>query len=286
MPDSPLPTLVADEQFGSAPDSLRLSIVVVAWRDHERLTRCVDRLAELVPADVEVLLVGNAADLRASAAALVAAGGHGRVIQLATNDGPSPARNVGAARAVAPVVAFLDDDARIEPGWVAAMVEGVGRPGAVAVRGRILPESRPVLTRLARGYDLGDERRVAFLNTEGNMAIDAAAFAAVGGFAPMFGHEGVELSVRVRQRFGGRSIWYEPGAVIRHDYVDGVGAYLGKRFRHGRNLRRLGAANVRLAARVRPSTPRRDWWLVPMRWIGDAAELVGFAWGIVASRTL
>ena len=286
MSDQPSPSVVLDEPFGSATDPLRLSVVVVAWRIDARLTRCVARLAELVPTDVEVLLVGNAVDLRPTATPLIAGGRRGRVLQLASNEGPSLARNAGAARAGAPAVAFLDDDAVIEPGWFTAMIDALARPGVVGVRGRILPRSRPVLTQLARGYDLGDDRRVAFLNTEGNMAIDAAAFASVGGFASMFGHEGVELSSRVRDRFGDRSIWYEPGAVVRHDYVEGIGEYLGKKFRHGRNLRRLRTTDVRLPARVKPPARRRGWWLAPLRWLGAVAEFAGFGWGIVASRTL
>lgn len=284
MSVGPCPEPVVDETFGSPPPVLRLSIVVVAWRTDRGLVGCVERLSELVPADVEVLLVGNAIDLRSVVAPLVEAGRHGRVLQLAVNNGPSPARNVGAERAGAPVIAFLDDDARIEPGWMDALLAGVARKGVVAVRGRVVADTRPVLTRLARAYDLGEERCVAVLNTEGNMAIEGDAFHAVGGFAAMFGHEGVELSVRIRERFGEDSIWYEPEAVIRHDYVGSVPTYLAKRFRHGRNLRRLRPSDIRMAAGVRPPKTARDRLLAPLRWLGGGAEVAGAGWEVVARR--
>lgn len=275
----PRPEPVVDDTFGPSLPEFRLSIIVVAWQPDAGLAACVSRLAELVPSDVEVLLVGNAVDLRPAVGPLIAAGASGRVIQLAKNEGPSPARNVAAERARSPVLAFLDDDARIERGWVEALIDGVGRDGVVAVRGRIAPDSQPVLTRLARAYDLGDERRIAFLNTEGNMAVRADEFREVGGFAAMFGHEGVELSGRLRDRYGAESIWYEPAAVIRHDYVTGFGVYFAKKFRHGSMMRRLRPADIRAAASIRPPQSGIDRLISPLRWAGAAVEFAGAVWG-------
>lgn len=281
MTIGPRPVPVVDEIFGALAAEFRLSIIVVAWQADAGLAACVDRLVELTPSDVEVLVVGNAVDLRPAVAPLFAAGGSGRVLQLAENDGPSPARNVAADRARSPVLAFLDDDARIEPGWVEALIEGVGRDGVVAVRGRVAPDSRPVLTRLARAYDLGDERRIASLNTEANMAVRTGAFLEVGGFAAMFGHEGVELTGRLRDRYGAESIWYEPAAVIRHDYVTGFGAYFAKKFRHGTMMRRLRPVDVCVAASIRPPQLGVDRLLSPIRLAGTVVELAGAVWGSV-----
>lgn len=281
MPVGPRPEPVVDEPFGSAPPQLRLSIVVVAWRTDGGIAGGVERLSALLPADVEVLLVGNAVDLRPAAVPLIDAGRNGRVLQLANNEGPSPARNVAADRAAAPVIAFLDDDARIEPGWVDALLTGIERDGIVAVRGRVVADRRPWLTRLARAYDLGPAPCPAVLNTEGNMAVEAEAFRAVGGFAGLFGHEGVELSARLQERFGGKSIGYEPGAVIRHDYVRSIPAYLAKRFRHGRNLQHLQASDIRRAAAIRPPRTAWDLLLAPLRFLGSGAEVAGAAWQVV-----
>ncbi len=50
-----------------------------------------------------------------------------RVHRLASNAGPATARNVGWRAAQAPLVVFTDDDCEPQPGWLAAMVEGLER---------------------------------------------------------------------------------------------------------------------------------------------------------------
>jgi glycosyltransferase involved in cell wall biosynthesis len=54
--------------------------------------------------------------------------------------GLSYARNAGIREALAPVIAFLDDDVRAEPDWVAAIVRAFREhPEADVVGGRVLP---------------------------------------------------------------------------------------------------------------------------------------------------
>ena len=118
------------------------------------------------------------------------------------------------------------------------------------------------------------------LNTEGNASIKRDALVAVGGFAAMFGHEGVDLTGRLVERYGPDAVWYSPEPVIYHDYVSSFRGYLAKRFRHGRMMRKLGLKEVRMAAAV-----RRDWvmWdvvMAPLRLVGATAEFVGLLWPV------
>ena len=54
--------------------------------------------------------------------------------------GSSHGRNAGIREARAPLIAFIDDDVRAEPDWVAAIVRGFGEhPEADVVGGRVLP---------------------------------------------------------------------------------------------------------------------------------------------------
>ena len=52
------------------------------------------------------------------------------VVENVHERGLSGGRNTGVAIATGDVVAFLDDDAVAEPGWLAAFAEHVRRPGA------------------------------------------------------------------------------------------------------------------------------------------------------------
>lgn len=51
----------------------------------------------------------------------------------------SVARNAGLRAARAPLVAFLDDDQEVEPGWLDALVDTLERTGADAVLGAVRP---------------------------------------------------------------------------------------------------------------------------------------------------
>lgn len=278
LDEGALPSLALDHSFGSVAVAPSLTVIVVSWRLDGRLERCLAALAASAGPDCEVIVVGNGVDPSSHVSILASAGLAGVVLGLADNQGPSPARNIAAVRAAGPLLLFLDDDAIPEPGWVEAHRSAHAASGVQGVRGRVVADRRPFLTRLARAYDLGDVVRPAVLNTEGNASIKREALLAVGGFASMFGHEGVELTGRLVDRYGTNSIRYDPAAVVRHDYVASFGGYLLKRFRHGRMLRRLGTRSVRMAASVRP--PRTPWDVVmaPLRLVGAAAELSGLLW--------
>lgn len=55
----------------------------------------------------------------------------------------SVARNAGLRAARAPLVAFLDDDQEVEPGWLDALVDTLERTGADAVLGAVRPTLAP-----------------------------------------------------------------------------------------------------------------------------------------------
>jgi hypothetical protein len=62
------------------------------------------------------------------------------IIENAHEQGLSGARNTGVDYATAPVVAFLDDDARADPGWVLAIRRAHADPATVGTGGWVAPE--------------------------------------------------------------------------------------------------------------------------------------------------
>ena len=160
----------------------------------------------------------------------------------------------GLREAQAPLVAFIDDDERVNEGFLRAYLEFFEtRPGAVVAGGRIVaeyPAGRPawmskyVEMPIANPMDFGERVRpfpAGRVPGGGNMAFRRAGLAGYGGFDPTLGRVNGEL-------IGGEENWYVPGAVMWHIIPPAklTGAY----------FRRL-SYNVGVSQRLRAEIHRR-----------------------------
>jgi glycosyltransferase involved in cell wall biosynthesis len=152
--------------------------------------------------------------------------------------GSSHSRNAGIRAARAPLVAFIDDDVRAEPEWVAATVRAFEQyPQADVVGGRVLPvwpvDPPSWLTRdhwapLAL-VDYGDvpvaiDATRPLCLVSANLAFRRQVFDVVGGFAPDLGLvkagtlgsvEDHEFLLRVLD--AGRTVFYDPRITVHAD---------------------------------------------------------------------
>jgi GT2 family glycosyltransferase len=209
--------------------------VVIATRDRPRLLAdCLDTLVPERHELTEIVIVDDGSVPDAGAIVVQARARGLPVTSLRTEGiGVARARNAGAAMASAQLVAFLDDDTLVDPGWATAITGAFKRSGAVAVGGRIrLSLEAPAprwLTPGLRSYlgelELGGASRW-MLGREtpfgGNCAVDRDAFTTAGGFPDHLGHVATGLlgneDVALFGRFAaeGRGLLYAPAAGVRH----------------------------------------------------------------------
>jgi glycosyltransferase involved in cell wall biosynthesis len=141
--------------------------------------------------------------------------------------GLNAARNEGARATSGALVAFTDDDVRVPPDWLRALVEGAARhPGAEAFGGPIRarfegPAPRscgredPPLTTL----DLGDTDTPAELVWGANMAVRRGALERVGFFDETIHGGGDEQEWLERLHAAGGNVVYLADAGLEHRRV-------------------------------------------------------------------
>ena len=155
-----------------------------------------------------------------------------RCLPNAEARGLSGARNTGVRAATGDVVAFLDDDAAAEPGWVGGLLAPYDDPSVVGTGGRVVPAWRAPRPRwfpdeflwvVGSSYAGLPEGRAEVRNPIGaSMSFRRSVFGDVGGFDAGMGRLGkdaagceeTEFSIRARQA-GGRVV-LEPASVCRH----------------------------------------------------------------------
>jgi GT2 family glycosyltransferase len=193
----------------------------------------VKSLSEQTVAPAEVLLVVDHNEALRSRAAAEFDGV--RVVANTRRAGLSGARNTGVACAAGEIVAFLDDDARADPRWLARMLAPYAEPDVVAVGGRALPvwpgDGPPahlpaeLYWVVGCGYTGQPTALAEVRNLMGcAMSLRRAPVMAAGGFTEHLGRtaslplgcEETELCIRLRQRMPGARILLEPAALVYH----------------------------------------------------------------------
>ncbi|HET9051739.1 MAG TPA: glycosyltransferase family A protein [Candidatus Dormibacteraeota bacterium] len=128
-----------------APGVPAVSVVIPTYHRPEMLRTALESVLaqELVGAFEVVVALSDpeAAADRAAAEAVAAADPRVHVTAAPSSAGPASARNAGIRAARGGILAFIDDDCRAEPGWLAAGVSALG--SADLVQGRTDPERPP-----------------------------------------------------------------------------------------------------------------------------------------------
>lgn len=210
--------------------TLSVGVVVPTHNRRHLLMRTLESLAaQSRPPDQVVVVVDGSADDTMEA---LKARGDVTVV-TSPGVGAAGARNAGWRLVDSDIVAFIDDDCRAEPGWLAGLLEGFRTPDVGLVQGTTLPDG-----------DVGPyDRTVRVVAETGlyescNIAYRRDALAQVGGLREDFGRsfaqrrgdpasgggsgfgEDTDLAWRVL-RSGWRSE-FASGAVVRHAVFHGT----------------------------------------------------------------
>jgi GT2 family glycosyltransferase len=148
-----------------------------------------------------------------------------RYVEHRSRRGLNAARNAGIREARAPLIAFVDDDVLVPPGWLEALASGAARhPEAEAFGGPIRArfegpaprgcgrEEPPITT-----LDLGPEDREADMVWGANFAVRRSAVERIGPFdETIVTPHGDEEEWLERLRAAGGRIVYLAGAGLEH----------------------------------------------------------------------
>jgi GT2 family glycosyltransferase len=164
------------------------------------------------------------------------------------NAGPASGRNHGARMARHAYLAFTDDDCQPEPGWLAALADGLRATPEALVGGRTvngLPENpyssaSQLITDMVYAFYNADPAAARFFATN-NLAVPAGRFREMGGLDERFRvSEDREFCDRWRHR--GYPLTYEPRALVVHRHPLTLSSFWRQHFQYGRGAARFHQA--------------------------------------------
>ena len=183
----------------------------------------------------EMLIVDNSSTDDTADVARSVAESHPRRVRVIVEKeiGLSAARNAGIAATTSPFIAFIDDDAFPEPGWLEGIMEGFRRPEVMSVGGPVAPLIEGELPSSFSGrflpyltaWDLGEAKIDLTYNEYprgANIAYRRSGLELVGGFSVHLGRKGTnllsceEIELCLRLERAGFVVLYQPGARVRH----------------------------------------------------------------------
>jgi GT2 family glycosyltransferase len=225
--------------------------VVIPTRDRaDRLAECVDSLLATGYRQMRIIVVDNAPSGPETADLVAGRDDWSARVRYVREEraGSSLARNRGIALATADVVAFVDDDVLVDPGWAAGLMSAfMEEPEAGCVTGPIIAAELNTRAQMwieeYGGFSKGFVRRVfdpfdspaglplfpyaaGTYGSGANMAFRRETIHRVHGFDPALGlgtaaRGGEDLAAFTAAILSGRRLVYEPNMMVRHRHHPG-----------------------------------------------------------------
>ncbi len=207
-----------------------VSVIIISRGRPEHLKLCLRAVFQLCYHPFEVIVIADQAGL----GAVAASGFAGRVKSaLFETANVSAARNLGLSLTSGDVVAFLDDDAVPEPGWLFHLAGAFQNPSVDAatgfvrgrngisfqVRGQTIDRTGTTQPLKTRSNDpvvptIPAELAISTIGT--NCAFRRSVFAEIGGFDPLFDYFLDESDINIRLADAGKKTAIVPLAQVHH----------------------------------------------------------------------
>jgi len=286
LPREPVTTDATPPSCGTPLSKPPPTTVVVCTRDRPRhLTECLRGLQAVDYANIEILIVDNAPTSGATRNLVSEQAACDQRIRyvLESRPGLSRARNTGLREAAGEIIAYTDDDVRVDAGWVAGLVLGFRRrpdvscvTGLVAAASLDSPLEHFFDARISWAtscepdlFDLDPSRRLGPLypfaagmfGTGANFAFRRADLLRLGGFDELLGAGtrtagGEDLDIFLRSLLAGHALAYEPSALVWHSHRVELAALRRQMFAYGTGLSAYLSKHL-LDRDVRPQMLRR-----------------------------
>ncbi len=226
-----------------------VTVVVPAFGRPGALARCLAALGDGHP----VVVVDDGSPDPGPLADACAAHG-ATLVRRPVNGGPGEARNAALAHVGTDLVAFVDSDCTVGPGWLEGLTWLFADPDVAAVAPRIVPDrpepgDRRVLDRFeaarspldlgAEEGEVGPTRSVRYVPTAA-LVVRRRALEAVGGFTPGL-RVGEDVDLVWRLVGAGWRVRYAPDVTVGHAEPRTWSDLLARRFRYGTSAGPLAA---------------------------------------------
>ena len=280
------------------------SIVIPNWNGARFLPVCLEALRQQTHPALEVLIVDNASsdgsqDLIQREYPWV------KLIELPTNTGFTGACNTGMRAATGEIVALLNNDTEVDPGWSAAVIDAFARhPEVGSVASKMLLFEKRDHIHTTGDFFTTDGRagnRGVWQKDEGQFDREEYVFSACGGSSAyrrvmldqiglldddfFFSGEDVDLGWRVN--LSGWRCLYTPAAIVYH-HLSATGGGVTASYYDGRNLIFILVKNLpgalwrKYGGQILRAQARQAWAAI-RAWRGQAAraKLRGMIAGII-----
>ena len=205
----------------------RISVVVCTHNGARTLPDCLEGLVRLAYPDFEVIVVSDGST--DATAQIVHRHGFGLI--RCERRGLAAARNAGMEAATGEIVAYIDDDARPDPHWLAYLADSFRRGSWAGVGGPNLAPHGNGLVAESVANSPGGPIHVLVSDQEAehipgcNMAVRRAALQEIGGFDPIFRSAGDDVDLCWRLQDRGWRVGFNPAAVVWHRRRDSIRGY-------------------------------------------------------------
>lgn len=204
-----------------------VSVIIATCERADVLQQCLERIFAQEYKPFEVIIVDNSTN--DDTQQIVKKFDVGAYIRKSPDtDNVSYLKNVGLNHSRGPIVAFLDDDSLIQPGWMQAVVEAFEDPNVGGVTGRVIESNRPedcspVIATLSPSTDMicnfnnlwPEPTEIDYLYGC-NMSWRRTALVASGALDPWMSYSREEQEWSLRVKKAGYKLVFYPGVTVNH----------------------------------------------------------------------